>query len=81
LKGWLTDPRFCDHDGTPAPLLMNGPRGASFERLVREYSGDVPPRAMYEELRRAKWITGRDQSSGDRVAMSRLGRTIAQRTE
>ncbi len=50
ISGWVRDPRFSDR-GRPAALpLESGP--SSFSELVREFSGDVPPRAVLDELER-----------------------------
>lgn len=49
IAGWLRDPKFSDGRGHPAPLPLNGKRG-SFEALVKAYSGDIPVRAMLDEL-------------------------------
>jgi len=49
ISGWLRDPKFSDGRGHPAPLPLNGKRG-SFEALVKAYSGDIPVRAMLDEL-------------------------------
>lgn len=51
LSGWIKDPDFADGRGQPTPLLMSGAK-ASFSELVRRYSGDMPPRAMLDELLR-----------------------------
>ncbi len=49
IGGWLKDTDFSDRKGHPAPLLLSdGP--SSFAELVRRYSGDMPPRAMLDEL-------------------------------
>ncbi|MEJ2425219.1 MAG: DUF6502 family protein [Candidatus Thiodiazotropha sp.] len=49
ISGWLRDARFQTRKGTPAPLHFD--KGANnFSDLVREHSGDVPPRAIYDEL-------------------------------
>lgn len=48
LAGWLNPP-FTDARGTPRVLPIKG--GAdSFVRLVREHGGDVPYRAILDEL-------------------------------
>jgi Family of unknown function (DUF6502) len=52
LAGWYTDSRLTLRPGVPKPLPLRGP-GSTFERLVRKYGGDVPPRAVLDELRRA----------------------------
>ena len=49
IAGWLKDPQFGDGRGHPAPLPMEGKRG-SFAALVKVYSGDIPVRAMLDEL-------------------------------
>ncbi len=51
LSGWYQDPDFAGRDGQPAALPLDG-RGASFAALVRRYSGDIPPRALLDELKR-----------------------------
>ncbi len=51
IGGWVRDEAFAEKPGVPAALPMEG-RGRSFTRLVRKYSGDVPPRAILDELLR-----------------------------
>jgi hypothetical protein len=51
LTGWLRDPDFGDGRGHPRPLRMLGKR-LSFRELVKRYSGDIPVRAMLDELLR-----------------------------
>lgn len=49
LAGWMTHNDFVDDDGQPRELPLNkGSR--SFANLVRLYSGDVPHRAILDEL-------------------------------
>lgn len=51
LDGWMNDPRFRDEEGQPKnrlPLRSNV--GVSFHQLVREYGGDIPPRAILSAL-------------------------------
>ncbi|MGD8913903.1 MAG: DUF6502 family protein [Candidatus Thiodiazotropha sp.] len=55
ISGWLRDPRFQTEMGTPAPLNFDKGK-ASFSKLVKEHSGDVPPRAIYDELIRVGTI-------------------------
>jgi len=58
LSGWRTDPRFCDADGNPKPLPIRSEDSmTSFHALVAAYSGDVPPRTVLDELRRANCVT------------------------
>ena len=49
ITGWLRDPDFGDGKGHPSPLRMAGKR-LSFGALVKRYSGDIPVRAMLDEL-------------------------------
>ena len=51
ITGWLRDPDFGDGNGHPLPLRMVGKR-LSFSALVKRYSGDIPVRAMLDELMR-----------------------------
>ncbi|MDH5626263.1 MAG: DUF6502 family protein [Nitrospira sp.] len=49
IAGWLRDSKFSDGRGHPTPLPLEGKRG-SFAALVKLYSGDIPVRAMLDEL-------------------------------
>jgi hypothetical protein len=53
LEAWHTDTRFLGPYGFPRDLAIDGgdPAG-SFADLVREHSGDMPVRAMLDELLR-----------------------------
>lgn len=51
LVGWAHDPRYADKTGSPKPLSIDGD-GATFTELVRRHSGDVPARALLDELLR-----------------------------
>ncbi|THJ25399.1 MAG: hypothetical protein CAF45_000885 [Nitrospira sp. CG24E] len=51
ITGWVRDPDFGDGKGHPHPLRMEGKR-TSFSELVKRYSGDIPVRAMLDELLR-----------------------------
>lgn len=51
ISGWLNDPRFCNAEGLPVPLLMEGDQ--SFASLVKDYSGDIPTRAMLDLLQQS----------------------------
>jgi len=48
MNAWFTDPEFLDPQGAPRILPEFG--NSSFESLVRKYSGDMPRRALLEEL-------------------------------
>ncbi len=49
ISGWIRDPDFTEPAGGPARLPFEG-EGATFTTLVRRFSGDVPPRAILDEL-------------------------------
>ncbi|MGH8138651.1 MAG: DUF6502 family protein [Steroidobacteraceae bacterium] len=51
ISGWCADKHFMDKRGAPKRLLVTGGK-ASFARLVQRYGGDVPHRAVLDELRR-----------------------------
>ena len=48
LTGWLRDAAFIDANGMPRLLPEDGEK--SFAELVRRHSGDVPARAVLDEL-------------------------------
>ena len=49
IAAWRRESEFLDAEGKPAPLPMAGP-GATFSELVKRFSGDVPARAILDEL-------------------------------
>lgn len=49
IGGWVREKRYHDRRGRPAELPMEGDT-RSFSALVREFSGDIPPRAIADEL-------------------------------
>jgi hypothetical protein len=51
IAGWRRDNAFCSKKDGPADLLVTGP-GATFQTLVKKYSGDMPYRAILDELSR-----------------------------
>lgn len=48
ISGWIRDPLFSDNDNNPLELPLDGV--ASFSSLVKKYSGDMPVRAVLDEL-------------------------------
>ena len=60
ISGWLRDERFSNADGVPAVLPLEG--DDSFASLVKDYSGDMPARAILDELVRVKAIELTDHS-------------------
>jgi hypothetical protein len=51
IGGWLRDPEFLDSEGAPLALAIEKGKH-SFAELVRRHSGDVPVRAVLDELLR-----------------------------
>lgn len=51
VAGWVRDAAYHDPSGQPRALALDDGE-ASFAGLVRRYSGDVPPRAVLDELLR-----------------------------
>lgn len=49
IAGWRRDPDFLDGEGAARALRLDG-RAPTFGELVRRYSGDIPPRAVLDEL-------------------------------
>lgn len=49
VYGWVHDKTYNDPNGESAELAFDGDT-PSFSSLVRTYSGDVPPRAILDEL-------------------------------
>lgn len=54
VTGWLRDKRYRTKAGAPAVLPFDGNK--SFSELVNKYSGDMPPRAVADELMRLQII-------------------------
>lgn len=59
VAGWVRDQAFHGPDGSPRPLSFDGEQG--FAELVRRYSGDMPPRAVLDELLRVGAVGEDDQ--------------------
>jgi hypothetical protein len=55
LQGWTQDPEFVGPYGVPLEIPFAGDL-LSFTELVRRYSGDMPPRAMLDELIRVRAV-------------------------
>ena len=51
ISAWRREREFLDADGNPSVLSITGP-WATFSEIVRRYSGDVPVRAILDELLR-----------------------------
>lgn len=87
IAGWVRDLEFCAPDGAPADLPLQGDKG-SFAHLVKRYSGDIPMRAMLDELERVGAIKGHGDTvhlvtpayvpaQGETEKLGILGRDVA----
>ena len=65
VSGWVREARFADKQGNPADLPLSG-EGGTFEGLVKEFSRDVPARAMLDELIRVGTVERLDD---DRIRL------------
>lgn len=55
ISGWVRDKDFADPQGQAAELPLEGEQ-ATFSKLVKKYSGDMPVRAILDELLRVKSV-------------------------
>ncbi len=65
INGWLTDPEFLNKKSKPLTLPLRGEL-ASFQSLVKRYSGDISSRAVLDELVRLGTVTA---LNNDRVRL------------
>ncbi|MES2991574.1 MAG: DUF6502 family protein [Pseudomonadota bacterium] len=70
LGGWLRDPNFHDETGKPRPLSTDGV--GDFPQLARLYSGDMPARAILDELLRVGAVRRLDDGRIEPVARGYL---------
>ena len=49
IAAWRREKEFCDKAHMPTPLPITG-AGATFTKLVKKFSGDMPSRAVLDEL-------------------------------
>ena len=63
ISGWRRDKAFRNKKNEPADLPLSG-SGATFQTLVKQYSGDMPFRAVLDELMRVGAVVRTDK---DRV--------------
>ncbi|WP_286220670.1 DUF6502 family protein [Marinobacter apostichopi] len=68
VSGWVHDTAFQTKAGEPAVLSFDGP--LSFSELVKRYSGDMPPRAVLDELLRVG-VVSIDAESGGLILQQR----------
>lgn len=63
LNGWHQDPDFTGPYGIPLELKMEDSANPDFTDLVKRYSGDMPARAMLEELKRVNAVIETDEGT------------------
>lgn len=68
LTAWLRDADFLDPQGDPLPLELEGEKG--FATLVKRHSGDMPTRAVLDELLRVGAV---ERLADGRVALLARG--------
>lgn len=74
IAGWRREREFLDAEGRPAALPMSGETG-SFTSLVRHFSGDMPVRAVLDELRRVGAVTELDDGRVELVTRAYVPKT------
>lgn len=57
ISGWMRNSYFQDLDGQPASLPFDDGSDHSFSALVKLYSGDMPARAVLDELLRVEAVS------------------------
>jgi len=56
ISGWVNDAKYQEGIGVPRELPVEGDKG-SFAALVKEYSGDIPTKAMLSVLKAAGTVS------------------------
>ena len=59
ISGWVNNKIFCDSEGNAKQLPIDG-KAASFASLVKQFSGDIPTKAMLDLLLAADCIKVQD---------------------
>jgi Family of unknown function (DUF6502) len=79
LSGWHTDPDFTGPYGMPLEIRYDSdvPNDATFSRLVQQYSGDMTPRAMLDELLRVGAVVETDQNWFKAIRREYVPHTLA----
>jgi len=74
IAGWVRDAEFTDASGAPLTLSQAG-ANSSFGLLVKRYSGDVPARAVLDELLRVGAVERLDDDSIRLLSRAYIPRT------
>lgn len=67
--GWLHDDEFCGPNGQPLALKTGETGAGTFDNLVKKYSGDMPARAVLDEVMRVGAVT----KDGDLLTLNSTG--------
>ena len=59
ISGWLNDPHYAYEEGNPRALSLDSSE-ASFANLIKEYSGDIPTKAMLNLLESSNCVEIKD---------------------
>ncbi len=73
LTGWVRDSQYLDAKGQPRALSVDGDDG--FAALVRRHSGDMPARAVLDELERVGAVRRRDDGLIELLARAYVPRS------
>lgn len=65
VSGWIHAEQYCDKNSVPLPLPFDG-GDISFVALVKMFSGDMPPRAVLDELLRNGMV---ERDADDRLRL------------
>lgn len=76
ISGWVRDHEFTDGKGSPRPLAFDGEKH-SFTDLVKKYSGDIPARAVLDELLHAGAVHRREDGSIVPIARAYVPKELA----
>ncbi len=63
ISAWLREHDYQDDEGNPVLLSWGQNDEISFESLVKNHSGDIPARAILDELKRVGAVSMPDESS------------------
>lgn len=74
ILGWMKDSEFTDELNHPKTIPLRG-NNASFEVLVKRYSGDITPRAILDELVRIDAVNKVDEDHLQLVTTGYIAKT------
>jgi hypothetical protein len=75
IAAWRREPDFLDAKDRPALLSMEG-SGATFSELVKRFSGNVPPRAILDELLHVRAVELREDGKISLLTRAYIPRNI-----